>query len=450
MLCLNPILSLCQAGLFSGTAATFIVQVIQSLQPDPTDVTNVLLLRILQQNTSFSDGADPLAPPAHPSRSAVAALCILFACLVFTFAVAMLAVVSKWMIYYLAQRSKWAGIGDELKKFQLWVLELGTPWLYNVMAFMGVVLENVLIFFIIALVVFLWDFNTPSAVTVLVIALLSAPWLAYLVGFIGLIPFVLRPQTNPSSHSLKGVVNKLSTAFLNPDLWRKEPLLGPSSPKDIVSSAGAWLLENGDNFSATTAVAAMFSEFQWPLRRPCHTALIRLRDTYEQCFRAPKFDTPTRLNALQTAAAYYVLYHTQLIRGYRSLKSPAAGPGELPRGLPVDLFRHERTEEWGGDSVFEYLLRTEDRSEPVTSAHFLSYIAPYWFCGDSDSSFKSRPSRLEKMHDLVDVLDKSEAFTPATLTNCVLCVGAAMDFPLHPEDLVRVDKRCVRSSSCQF
>jgi hypothetical protein len=25
----------------------------------------------------------------------------------------------------------------------------------------------------------------------------------------------------------------------------------------------------------------------------------------------------------------------------------------------------------------------------------------------------------------------------------VLCVGAAMDFPLHPEDMIRVDKRCV-------
>jgi len=41
------------------------------------------------------------------------------------------------------------------------------------------------------------------------------------------------------------------------------------------------------------------------------------------------------------------------------------------------------------------------------------------------------------------VLEKSKALTPATVTNCILCAGAAMDFPLHPEDLVLVDKRYV-------
>jgi hypothetical protein len=40
-------------------------------------------------------------------------------------------------------------------------------------------------------------------------------------------------------------------------------------------------------------------------------------------------------------------------------------------------------------------------------------------------------------------LETSKALVPATLTDCLLCVGAAMDFPLHPEDLIRVDKRYV-------
>jgi hypothetical protein len=81
----------------------------------------------------------------------------------------------------------------------------------------------------------------------------------------------------------------------------------------------------------------------------------------------------------------------------------------------------------------------------VTSPRFLSYIAPYWFCGDSDSAIRFRPSRLQTLNELIDVLEASEALIPPTVANCVLCVGAAMDFPLHPEDLIRVEKRCVRS-----
>jgi hypothetical protein len=93
--------------------------------------------------------------------------------------------------------------------------------------------------------------------------------------------------------------------------------------------------------------------------------------------------------------------------------------------------------------VFEHLLHIKDRSEPGTSARFLSYIAPYWFCGDSDATIRFRPSRLETLPKLIEVLKESQALNAATLTECVLCVGAAMDFPLHPEDLIRVDKRCV-------
>ena len=115
---------------------------------------------------------------------------------------------------------------------------------------------------------------------------------------------------------------------------------------------------------------------------------------------------------------------------------------KFPPNLPRDLFLHLPKDAWGGD-VFEYLLRIEDRSEPITSARFLSYIAPYWFCGDLDYSIKCRSSRLPTLYELIEVLEKSKALNDATLTDCVLCAGAAMGFPLHPGDLIRIDKRCV-------
>jgi hypothetical protein len=234
----------------------------------------------------------------------------------------------------------------------------------------------------------------------------------------------------------------------NRALWRDDPLFTSPIPKDIAASAGFWLLENSTDFSAAAACAAVFSEFQWPSHHCSSTALIRLRDMYVECFRAPGSRESTRLKALQSAAAYYVLYHTQLIWStWKSLEVEVEG---LPPGLPPDLFLHQHSaDEWDGNDLFEYLLhfKVEDRSEPVKSARFLSYIAPYWFCGDADPAIMFRPNRLNTLNDLIKVLEESRALTPVTVTNCILCAGAAMDFPLHPEDLIRVDKRCVQFPS---
>ncbi|KAF9778758.1 hypothetical protein BJ322DRAFT_991366, partial [Thelephora terrestris] len=86
--------SLIFAGLFSAVATTFIVQIIPSLQPNPSHLTNVLLLRILQQNDSFGE-SDPLANVANVSPSAVQAQSILFASLAVTLFVAFVAVLGK-------------------------------------------------------------------------------------------------------------------------------------------------------------------------------------------------------------------------------------------------------------------------------------------------------------------------------------------------------------------
>ena len=245
--------------------------------------------------------------------------------------------------------------------------------------------------------------------------------------------------TNPAGED--PAINEYPMTLSNPAFWRQEPLFTSPIHKDIAASAGFWLLENSTDFSAATAVAAVFSEFQWPSHHRSTTALIRLRDTYTECFRVPEFKKATRLRALQSAAAYYVLYHTQLI--WTTSMSLEVETEKLPPDLPPDLFLHQHNDEWSGDDVFEHLLRIGDRSEPVTSARFLSYIAPYWFCGDSDATIRFRPSRLQTLNELIDVLEKSRALIPASLTDCILCAGVAMDFPLHPEDLIRVDKRCV-------
>ena len=497
-----PFLS--QAGLFSAVTTAFIVQIIPQLQPNPIDLTNVLLLRILQQNTSFG-GTDPLAPISNISVGIIRAQSILFASLSVTLFVAFIAVLGKQWIHSYTQATTWGNIADRGKERQVKLVGLQKWGLHLIMEFLPVMLQFSLLLFSVALVVYLWNLDVPVAEVVLVVTSIGLVFYTCITVAATIwrdCPFqtplsVLLPKALPWAKEFTALAriwsrrkavaltrrverltkhgrlaSPLRRAFRtstdetialnragedaanndypmmlsNPAFWRPNPLFPSPLPKDIAASAGFWLLENSTDFSAASAVAATFSEIQWPSHHRSTTALIRLRDTYVECFRAPEFKKSTRLKALQSAAAYYVLYHTQLI--WSTSKSFKAEVEKLPYYLPPDLFLSQPNNEWGGDDVFEYLLRIEDRSEPVTSARFLSYIAPYWFCGDSDSAIRFRPSRLQTLNELIGVLEQSRALNPATITDCILCVGAAMDFPLHPEDLIRVDKRYVSLSLC--
>ena len=481
--------------MFSAVTSAFIVQIIPDLRPDPANLTNVLLLRILQQNTSFG-GTDPLTPISNIPTGVVRAQSILFASLSITLFVAFIAVLGKQWILYYTRVTTWGNVADRGKEHQVKLAGLQKWGLHLIMESLPLMLQLALLLFGVALSVYLWDLNVSIAEAVLVVTSIglafyicitllatifsdcpfqtpfsillpkvpllwkefaaiarvwwrrSTPSLRFHIervaerGFlrssIGYVLMIPTSGTNTPNHVVEDTAhNNHSMTLSNPMFWRDSPLFTSPIQKHIAASAGFWLLENSTDISAATAVAAVFSELQWPSHYHSKTALIRLRDTYLECFRAPEFNKSTRLMALQSAAAYYVLYHTQLIWNTSgNLGGPSAD-------LPPDLLLHLHSDKWGGDDTFVYLLHTKDHTESVTSARFLSYIAPYWFCGDSDSAIKFRPSRLHILYELIEVLEANRAFNPVTLTDCLLCVGAAMDFPLHPEDLIRTDKRCV-------
>ena len=453
----------------------------------------------MQQNTSFG-GIDPLTPISNIPAGVVSAQSILFASLSITLFVAFIAVLGKQWILYYTRVTTWGNIVDRGKERQTKLAGLQKWGLHLIMESLPVMLQFALLLFGVALAVFLWNLDISAAEVVLVVtsfglafytciavaatvysdcpfqtplSILLPRILPWVTEFTALARVWLRRRAIPLLSQIESVTepgflktsakrvlktftgrtnvpndvdedpsnNDHPVTLSNPEFWRNDPLFTSPIPKDIAASAGFWLLENSTDFSAASAVAAVFSEFQWPSCHRSTTALIRLRDTYVECFRAPELTKSDRLKALQSAAAYYVLYHNQLFWG--ASNNLEVEVGRLPPDLPSDLFLYLSNDAWGGDDVFEHLLRIEDRSGPVTSARFLSYIAPYWFCGDSDSTIKFRQSRLPTLSELIEVLEKSQMLSAATLTDCVLCAGAAMDFPLHPEDLIRVDKRCV-------
>jgi hypothetical protein len=461
----------------------------------------------LQQNASFG-GADPLAPVSNIPISIARAQSILFASLSVTLLVAFIAVLGKQWILYYTRVTTWGNVVDRGKQRQAKFVGLQKWGFHVIMDFLPVMLQSAIFLSSIGIVVYLWDLDVSIAGVVLAITsfgfgfyacitvaatlwrdcpfqtplsvllpkvlrwtkAFAVPfrsrhwWKRRIASFLRLVGLLERRRllTDPLGRAFKISADGMTTPdpagegtvtsgypmkLSNPAFWRDDPLFTSSVPKDTGASAGFWLLENSTDFSIAATVAAVFSEFQWPSHHHSSTALIRLRGMYLECFRAPKPEEPIRLKALQSAAAYYVLYHTQLIWStWKSLEVEVEG---LPRHLPSDLFLHGRDDGWDRKGVFEYLLHVdvEDRSEPVKSARFLSYIAPYWFCGDSNSAIESRPNRLQTLNELIKVLEESQALNDATVTECILCVGATMDFPLHPEDLIRVDKRCVQLPS---
>ena len=436
----------------------------------------------MQQNTSFG-GIDPLTPVSSVSAGVLRAQSILFVCLSVTLLVAFIAVLAKQWVRYYTRATTWGNIVDRGKTHQAKFVGLQKWGLSLVIDSLSVMLQFALLLFGVALTIYLWELDFPTAEAVLgitsigfafytCITLLATifrdcpfqtplscllpsvlPWMkkfpaltrawprrkaTSLLLWIARAFRIFTGGENASDHAEEDPYNHYSFCFSNPIFWRKDPLFTSPIPKDIAASAGFWLLENSTDSLAVSAVAAVFSELQWPSEnRSTTTALVRLRDAYVECFRAPEFKGSARLQALESAAAYYVLYHSRLVWSTSNRL-----PFDLDE-LPPDLLLHLHSERWGLDDVFEHLLHIRDRSGSVTSAQFLSYIAPYWFCGDSNSSVKFRPSRLQTLYELITVLEDNQALNPTTLTNCFLCAGAAMDFPLHPEDLVRVDKRYV-------
>ena len=396
---------------------------------------------------------------------------------------AFIAVLGKQWILYYTRVTTWGNIIDRGKERQAKLAGLQKWGLHLIMESLPVMLQFALLLFGVALATYLWDLNVTIAevvMTVTAIGLAFYTCIAITATTYNDCPFqtplsILLPGLLPRAkefttlarvwlrrkvtslpirieHACRIFASGKDTLYYteedvpgndhqmklsNPAFWRDEPIFTSPLQKDIGAYAGFWLLENSTDISAASAVAAVFSELQWPSHYCSKTALKRLHDTYVECFRAPEFKESTRLKALQSAAAYYVLYHTQLIWSTSNTMEFNVA------GLPPDLLLHLHDDKWGGDDMFEYLLRTKDRSEPVASPRFLSYIAPYWFCGDSDSNVRFRPGRLRALYKLIKVLEEHRALGPATLTDCVLSVGAAMDFPLHPDDLIRVDKRYV-------
>jgi len=295
---LNQVLLLCQAGLFSAVTSAFIVQINPELQPNPADLTNTLLLRMLQQNTSFG-GIDPLIPISHVPSSVIGAQSALLASLSITLFVAFVAVLGKQWILYYTRVTTWGNIVDRGKERQVKLVGLQKWGLHFIMNSLPVMLQFSLLLFGVALATYLWDLNISVAGAALAITSVGLAFYACIAVVAA--TYSDCPFQTPFSVSISKVppwakqsvtlgrvwLRRKATSILlqirglkrvgkvipkddypmtlsNPAFRRDYPLFTSPVPTDIGASAGVWLLESSTDYSATAAVAAIFSKFQWP------------------------------------------------------------------------------------------------------------------------------------------------------------------------------------------
>ena len=114
----SQVFLLCQAGLFLVVTSTFIAQMIPQLQSNPAELTNVPLLRILEQDTSFG-GTDPLAPVSNVPTGVIKAQPTRFVSLSVTLSVVPIAVLGKQWIHYYTRATTWGNIIDRGKERQV-------------------------------------------------------------------------------------------------------------------------------------------------------------------------------------------------------------------------------------------------------------------------------------------------------------------------------------------
>jgi len=160
---LNKDLFLCQASLFSAITFAFIVQIVLQLQPDATDLTNALLLRILGQNASFR-GIDPLAPIISNIPTGVArAQSILFAGLSVTLFIAFVAVLGKQWILYYTRVTTWGNTSDRERERHARLVGLQKWGSHLIIESLPIMLQFAFLLFGIAFAVYLWDLNFSIA-----------------------------------------------------------------------------------------------------------------------------------------------------------------------------------------------------------------------------------------------------------------------------------------------
>lgn len=239
-----------KAALFSAIDSAFLIASLPQLQPPSQSDTNAILSRI-------ADKLDPsvLVQPEAPFRATKIA--IIYNCLfALSLALSLLAVVGavlakEWLGHYLAK----GPVSYERQSRERQLKWMGaTKWRLDlVVVSLPLILQAAVFWFIVGLVMFLWETSKAVAVTVLVIAAVGVAAFVFTVFVAAADPHC--PFQSPLASFVRYTAKMAKHAVPGPfvDFFRRKP--SSITPDNVAAASVTWVLENSANPGALLGAA---------------------------------------------------------------------------------------------------------------------------------------------------------------------------------------------------
>ncbi|KAG8928786.1 hypothetical protein FRC03_001144 [Tulasnella sp. 419] len=158
------------AGLFSAINTAFIIESYQGLQPDPAEITNILLRTLIIHRSDNITLSDEDLNPGSPNSSAVSVNSIFFASLSYSLTAAFGAVTAKqWLTAY-SNKGSTKALHEKCRDRQMKFAGLETWHLRFIMDILPMLLQLSLLLFLVGLVQFLWALEKRVAMVQLVLS----------------------------------------------------------------------------------------------------------------------------------------------------------------------------------------------------------------------------------------------------------------------------------------
>ena len=220
-----------KAGIFSAVVTAFIIESYKSLKPDTTEISNIVLLRILAQLEGRTNGIPQslTIPTFTPTTSDVRINTLWFLSLIFSLSTSLIGIVTlQWL------REFQHNVTDLEPQIALSLQHLNNEsldrwYLPQIFTALPLLLQLALVLFLVGVIEFLWSLNSTVAIPITVAVGLSLSfllWTTVLPTMQALLLFLPRlprgniprspcPYRSPQSWAFHQLVRHVVAAFLS-------------------------------------------------------------------------------------------------------------------------------------------------------------------------------------------------------------------------------------------
>ncbi|KAG2055181.1 hypothetical protein BDR06DRAFT_346646 [Suillus hirtellus] len=473
------------AGLFSSVTTSFIVNMQQNLAPDPTTETNMLLKRLIHtvNNSTFSDINFDTPPWTGPGSSEIWVQSLIYASLSASLLAALGAMLGKqWLNHF---QHFGHGTVDGRGRQRQRKLDALYAWHFNaVLEGLPVLLQLSLLLFGVALGANLW--TEQHIVACIVIGATTSGAVFYALIVVAALISDVCPFQTPASNRLRSIgqrVVRFHSVLQKGNQTILSSFLRFVSyiPYTIITSLHSfascishrlssqyaientdapcirWLLETSDDPDVITTAASLVPEVEWPPDLDVSCALLRLRDTFLNCFENTEYGQPklsdfSRDCAIACGKAFLHLYIERRSLDARPVLLRATHDPEFAltsssclhdvhwltwtrQNDPELSFICDLTLEIVLDLGVSIPISLGNPKIPDTFLMWMSHPLLHCLSADQYARFWRR-----RALDVVERLLVLPLPPTNVIANCLMAAGLLLDQPVDPNQLVSTNK----------